>query len=111
MKEIVNEILQTEKKVEETLRKAREKASEMKLLAEREASQKIEEARKKAQEIISTRLEDERQKARKLKEDKLKKAEENSNAILASNKKKVNALVTDLVELIIQTVHDGKGSE
>ena len=55
--------------------------------------------------------EDERQKARKLKEDKLKKAEEYSSAILVSNKKKVNTLVKEIVELVVQTMHDEKGGE
>ncbi|MBA7713958.1 hypothetical protein ES703_122969 [subsurface metagenome] len=110
MKEIMNEILQAERKVEETLQKAREKAAEIKLQAEKNASQKIEEARRKAKEFFLAGVEEAKQKAMRIRDGKLKKAEEESEEIRSSNRIIIENLIQEIVRLVIQTVYDEKGS-
>ena len=111
MDRLLDEILRAELKVERVLQEAREQAAHTKQQAEIEASQKIEEARHKAKQIISNHIEAEKKKATQIRDKKLKIAEEESIAFLASNKLIIHNLVQEILGLIVQTVHEEKGSE
>ncbi len=109
MKDIVNQILLTEKRVEEVVQKAKEKAQEIKQQAESNASKKVEVARKKTGQIISAAVENAKSSAQKLRTEKLRKAEEDGEAIAGRNKQKIDKLVQDVIKLIIHTEYAGEG--
>lgn len=103
MNDIVNEILSTEKRVEEILQKARADASEVKLRAEREVSEKVAGARQAAREIIQKAVRDAEREARKYRDDKLKEAERKSIEIINRNRKNIEELIDEIVQLIVHT--------
>jgi vacuolar-type H+-ATPase subunit H len=108
MNEIVGQILQTEKKVEEILQKARQEAQDIKQKAERDASLKVGKAHKQASLTLSSAIENARKESQRLKDEKLKKADEEGKAILEKNRKALDDLIQDIVRLVIQTEYSGK---
>jgi len=110
MKDIVKEILSTEKRVEEILQKARAAASDIKLRAEREVSEKVAGARRTAREIIQKAFTDAEREAQKYRDDKLKEAERESREIINRNRKNIEKLIEEIVQLIVHTGFEGKGS-
>jgi vacuolar-type H+-ATPase subunit H len=110
MKDIVEKIISTEKKVEQIVKKAHAQVREIKQKAELEASQKVEEARKKANQLVSTAIETTRKNAQLLRDEKLKKAEEEGEAVLSRNQQKIDNLIKDIVQLVIHTEYGGKGT-
>ena len=110
MKDIVKEILSTEKRVEEILQKARADASDIKLRAEREVSEKVSGARRTSREIIQKAFTDAEREAQKYRDDKLKEAERESREIMNRNRKNIEKLIEEIVQLIVHTGFEGKGS-
>jgi vacuolar-type H+-ATPase subunit E/Vma4 len=103
VQDIVQEIIQAEKKAEELLQSAREKASGIKQSAEVEASRKVAEARARAQEIMQqdvlhAREEVERTRARRLEEAAGKALEK-----MRMSRKRIDSAAARIVELITQT--------
>ena len=110
MKDIVKEILSTEKRVEEILQKARADASDIKLRAEREVSEKVAGARRTSRELIQKAFTDAGREAQKYRDDKLKEAERESREIINRNRKNIEKLIEEIVQLIVHTGFEGKGS-
>ena len=106
MKDIINEVLLTEKRVEDILQKARLEASDIKLRTEKEAAQKIAEARNKAREIIQNAVEKAEKKAVNLRDRKLKEAVVENEELINKNRPGIDAIVEEIVELIISTVYE-----
>jgi vacuolar-type H+-ATPase subunit H len=110
MNEIVDQILRTEKHVEEIIQKARQDAQEIKQKSEKKTSSEVEEARKKANHVISSAIESAKNESLKLREQTLKKAEEEGNAIFMKNRDAIQKLVKDILRLIIHTEFSEKDS-
>jgi len=110
MKDIVKEILSTEKRVEEILQKARADASDIKLRAEREVSEKVSGARRTSREIIQKAFMDAEREAQKYRDDKLKEAERESREIINRNRENIEKLIEEIVQLIAHAGFEGKRS-
>jgi vacuolar-type H+-ATPase subunit H len=110
MNEIVDEIIQAEKRVEKLLTEAREKASEITQKAEKEAARVIEQARQKAQERVTRSVEDARDLARQTREKKLSAADSQTEEIFHRKKELIDEIVDTIVQLVISTNYAGKGS-
>jgi vacuolar-type H+-ATPase subunit H len=108
MNEIVDQILRTEKHVEEIIQKARQDAQEIKQKSEKKSVYEVEEARKKASHDLSSAIESAKIESQKLREQMLKKAEEEGSAILMKNRGAIQKLVKDIVRLVIHTEFSGK---
>ena len=106
MKEIIQEILQAEEKVGTFLEQARNKASEIKLSAEKEASEKTGEAKQKSREMIQAAVENARKEAEHIKQDRLGQAALEKDALLKNNADKINRLVDDICKIILTTEYD-----
>jgi len=107
MKDIVNEILETEKKVESTLQDAREKAQAVRQQTEKEAQEQISRAREEARAIVQNAVEMARREAEEVRQKRLKEAEAAAGAFLIDNKDKIDRLVEDVVKLVIRTAYSG----
>ncbi len=106
MKDIISEVLLTEKRVEEILQKARSEAAEIKLRTEKEVSQKIAGARNKAQEIIQNSIEKARLEAENIRNNRIKEADLKNDEIISKNRAGIEKLVQEIVKLIIQTDYE-----
>lgn len=102
MKQIIEEVFEAEKKANEILQKAREKAHEIKQAADKESLDKIAEAKLKAKEIVHAKVESARKEADRLRQEKLKQADGEKEAIL-KNENVLNKLVEDICKIIIST--------
>jgi cell division septum initiation protein DivIVA len=106
MHDIINEVLLTEKRVEEILQKARSEAESIKLRTEKVVSQKIAEARTEAQKIIQNAVETAKREAENIRDTKLKEVDlENADA-LNKNRAGIEGLVNEIVKLIMQTGYE-----
>jgi F0F1-type ATP synthase membrane subunit b/b' len=106
MKDILNEVLLTEKKVEELLQKARVEASEIKLKTEKEIAQKIEEARKKAREIIRKKVEKVKKDAEYTRSKMLEDADRENNELIDKNRVGIEEVVQEIVKIIVATGYE-----
>ncbi len=106
MKDIISEVLLTEKRVEETLQKARSEASNIKLRTEKEVSQKVTQARNKARGIIQNSIEKARLEAENIRNIRIKEADLENAEIISKNRIGIEKLVRDIVKLIIQTGYE-----
>jgi vacuolar-type H+-ATPase subunit H len=106
MKQIIEEVLQAEEKVDVILRQAREKASEIKRSAEKEISDKMSEAKQKAREIIQTTVEEAKKDAERIREEKLERAKQEKDTLLSENTGTINNLVDDICNIILATEYD-----
>ena len=105
MKEIIEEVFKTEKKVNVILKQAREKASEMRQSAEKENLEKISETKQKAREIIQAAVENTRKEAGIAREEKLKHADTEKESIL-NNKDAIDGLIDNICDIILTTEYD-----
>ena len=103
MKKIIEEVLQTEEKVGAILTQAREKASEIRLAAEKDVSEKMNDARQKAQQIMRGTLDDAKKQAEQIREEKLKQAEHDKDAILQENAERIDGLVDNICKIVLST--------
>jgi len=101
MKDVVNEILQAEEKVEESLQKAREEAAGYKKDADREVNSIIGKAREKAQDSIREAVEEAKREAGIARNEAIKKAEEESRKLIDRNRAHIGELVEEIVTLVI----------
>ena len=106
MHDIINEVLLTEKRVEEILQKARSEAESIKLRTEKEVSQKIAEARTEAQKIIQNAVETAQREAENIRDAKLKEVDLENTDSLNKNRAAIEGLVNDIVKLIMQTGYE-----
>ncbi|MFH1717540.1 MAG: hypothetical protein ABIF19_09340 [Planctomycetota bacterium] len=110
MKQIMEDVLKAEEKVNAILRQARERASEIRQSAEKEISAQMSEARRRALEITQTAVEDARKEAEHIKEEKLAKAEQQQHALLNDETGEISHLVDSICEIILKTEY-AKGDE
>jgi hypothetical protein len=103
MKHILNDILDTEKHVEEKLSQAQQKASLIKAETEREVLKQINTARNSAQEMILKARQKAQQEAEQSRQEALAKALEENEQFFQKNKEKINLLIGDIVNLINKT--------
>jgi vacuolar-type H+-ATPase subunit H len=106
MKQIIEEVLQAEEKVDVILRQARERASEIKRSAEKEISDKMNDAKQKAREIIQTTVEEAKKDAERIREEKLERAKGEKDTLLSENKDTIDSLVDDICNIILATEYD-----
>ncbi len=106
MKDIISEVLLAEKRVEETLQKARSESADIKLRTEKKVSQKITEARNKARGIIQNSIEKAQLEAENIRNTRIKEADLENAEIISKNRIDIEKLVRDIVKLIIQTGYE-----
>ncbi len=113
MKQIIEEVFNAEKKADEILKKARERASEIKQAAEKDNLEKIAQAKQKAKELIQKAVEDAKKEAELFRQEKLKQSENEKESVL-KNEEVLNKLVDNISNIIINTEIDSlqpEGSE
>jgi len=103
MKKIIEEVLQTEEQVKAILKQAREKATEIKLSAERDSIKKTNKAKEEAQIIIQTLVEEAKKQAEDVRNEKLKKSDRQADTLLDDRKEIVDNLVDTICDLVATT--------
>jgi len=103
MKQIMEDVLKAEEKVNAILKQARQRASEIRQSAEKEISEKMNEARRQSLEITQTAIEDARKEAERIKEERLAAAEQQQRALLNDDTGTIERLVNDICEIILKT--------
>ena len=103
MKQIMEDVLKTEERVNAILKQARERASEIKRTAEKEISDKMSEARSQALQIIQNTVEEARKEAEGVKKEKLETAEQQQRALLNDDTGTIDHLVNDICAIILKT--------
>ena len=106
MGDIVNEILQVEKKVAQTIQEAREKAAALRQQSDREIAAMIAEVREKARERVQRAVDEALRGAERVRGDRLREAEEQSEALAQKNSVAIDELVREAVKLIVGTAYD-----
>ena len=105
MKQIIEEVFEAEKKANEIIKQAREKASSIRQSAEKDNLEKTAQAKQKARELIQTTVENARKEAELFRQEKLKQSENEKESIL-KNEEIVNKLVDNICNIIITTEID-----
>ena len=106
MKKIIEEVLQTEEKVNVILGQARNKASEIRQSVEKEISEKMSDAKQKAREIIQTTVEEAKKEAEHIREEKLKQANQEKDTLLNNNTDTMDNLVDNICNIILTTEYE-----
>ena len=102
MKQIIEEVFEAEKRANEIIKQAKQKASQIRQAAEKENMEKIAQAKQQAKEIIQKTVEDAKNEAQNFRQEKLKQAEGEKESIL-TNEKALNNLVDNICNIIIST--------
>ncbi len=102
MKQIIEEVFEAEKKANEIIHKAREKASQIRQAVEKDNSEKIAQAKLRAKDIIRDAVEKAQKEAEFVRQEKLKQAEKEKEAIIG-NKKVLDDLVDNICDIIISS--------
>ncbi|MBN2591021.1 MAG: hypothetical protein JXA96_14235 [Sedimentisphaerales bacterium] len=107
MKQIIEEVFEAEKKANEIIKKAREKASEIRQAAEKDNLEKIAEAKQKAKDIIRNAVENAQKEAEMIRQEEIKQAENEKESILG-NETDLNNLVENICNIVINTEEERK---
>jgi vacuolar-type H+-ATPase subunit H len=110
MKQIMQDVLKAEERVNAILKQARERASQIRQSAEKEIAEKISEAKCQALEITQTTIEDARTEAERIKEEKLAEAERQQRGLLNDDTGKTDRLVDKICEIVLRTEY-ARGGE
>ena len=110
MKKIIEEVFQAEERVNEILKQARGKASEIKHSAEKEISEKMSDAKQKTREIIQTTAENAKIEAKRIREETLEQADRQRDTLLNNKTDAIENLVDDICSIILTTEHE-KGNQ
>ncbi len=113
MKRIIEDVLETEEKVNATLRQAREKAAEIRRSAENEVSEKTNEAKKNAREIVQTAVEDAKREGERIRAEKLKQVDAEKDALLSGSSPKddeIDGLINEICNVITTTEKGGNSN-
>ena len=105
MKQIIEEVFNAEKKADEILKKAHEKASEIKQSVEKDNLEKIAQAKQKAKEMIQKTVENAKKEAQLFRQEKLKQSENEKESVL-KNEGTIDSLVEKISKIIINTEID-----
>jgi vacuolar-type H+-ATPase subunit H len=103
MKRIIEEVLQAEERLSDIIKKAREKAAEIKLSAEKENTEKLNDAKQQALAIVQTKVENAKKQAERISEEKLKKARGQKDILLNEKSAEIDTLVDNICEIILTT--------
>ena len=103
MRDIVREILQAEKRVEELLQQAREKASNITAQAEKEANRKVAEARDRAQEIVRQTVQRTRREVEEIRKSTIEEAERKSRDSTSRSGLHLDDLADQVARMVMQT--------
>jgi vacuolar-type H+-ATPase subunit H len=103
MKEILTDILNTEKQVEETLHKVQEKASQIKAETEKEATSQITAARNRAQELVLEARNRAKTEGEQVRQESLKKVTDFNDHFIDQNKKEIDVLIKEIVNIVTKT--------
>jgi len=106
MKRIIKEVFQAEQRVDEILKQARNKASEIRRSVEQENSEKISDAKQKAREIIQTAVEDAKKEAERIRREKLEQAKQEKDSLLNNKNEAIDKLVDRICGIVITTEYD-----
>lgn len=101
MRQIVKDILETESKIREILEQARQKASQTKLAAEKEASEQVGSAGQQARAIVQTEVEEARKKSQQIREETLARADRQECASLDEKKEAMADLVARICAVVL----------
>ena len=107
MKRIIEEVFQAEDEVSAVLGQARQRASEIKRAAEKEASETVSEAKRQAQEVAQAILDEARQQATRIRQDKLREAERAAEALRRRHAGGTDGLVEKVCQVILATGIEG----
>jgi vacuolar-type H+-ATPase subunit H len=102
MKDIVDQILQTEQKMEEMLREQREKAGAMRSEAEKESSEKITRARSEAQQKVQEAVQTAKREAEAEREELLRQAGSQGKNIFLEDSTRIRKLVEEIADTIVE---------
>ena len=105
MKQIIEEVFEAEKKANEIVKQARDKASEIRQAAEKENLEKMAEARMKAKDIVHAEIENAEKEAELFRQEKLKQSDGEKESILG-NTSVLNNLIGKICKIIITTDDD-----
>jgi vacuolar-type H+-ATPase subunit H len=103
MRDIVQEILQAEKRVEELLQHAREEAGTITSQAEKEANRKVAEARASAQEIVQQTVQRARREAEEIRKSMIEEAERKSRALASRSGLHLDDLADQVARMVMKT--------
>jgi len=103
MHDLVQEILDAEKKAEELLQHAREKAARIGVQADIEAKAKVAEARDRAQELVGQTVQRLRSETQEIRKQKIEEAEQECRAQANRGDVSLDDLVDQVVQMIIET--------
>jgi vacuolar-type H+-ATPase subunit H len=103
MKRIIEEVLQAEERLSDIIKKAREKAAEIKLSAEKENTEKLNDTKQQALAIVQTTVENAKKQAERISEEKLKKARGQKDILLNEKSAEIDTLVDNICEIILTT--------
>jgi vacuolar-type H+-ATPase subunit E/Vma4 len=101
MRKIVREILETESRIGEILQEARQKASEMKLAADKEASEQVAEARQQARGIVQAAEEEAKKESERIGTETLERAQQQADALLDGKAEAIDDLVTRICDVLL----------
>ena len=103
MLEIVQDILEAERKAEDTLKKAKEEAAKIRAEAEGKANKILADARNEARLSSQDRLEQARRQSSEETERRLIEERKKIDIFEEEHSTEIGALVSDIAKLIIQT--------
>lgn len=101
MKEVIENILEEEKKARERVEKAREKAKQIRLEAETESQQILDDARKAGMEESKALVAKAEEEAQQQKEEELQKARQQSQSIWTDKKKAIDETIQILYRMVV----------
>lgn len=104
MKRIIEDVLETEQKVNAILKQAREKAAEIRRSAENEMSEKTNEAKKEAREIVQGAVEEAKKEAERIRREKLELVDVEKDALLSGGTDDKKAVIDGLVNEICNVI-------
>jgi len=103
MKQIIEEVLQAEAKVNTSLQEARSQATAIRAAAEKEAAAQLNKAREQGREIVQTAVEQAKREAEQIRREKLAQAEAACDTLLNSHSEIMDRLVDELCQVILST--------
>lgn len=103
MRDLVQEILDAEKKAEELLQHAREEASRITVQADTEAKAKVAEARARAQELLGQTVQRLRAQTQELRKQQIEEAEHECRAQTSRADVSLDDLADQVAQMIIET--------
>lgn len=106
MKRIIEDVLQTEEKVNEILKQARERAAEIRRSAENDISENMNVAKQRAREIVQTAVEDAKKDAERIRAEKLEQADRQKDVLFNESADVVGGLVDDICKVIMTAEYE-----